>query len=85
MRHRRDATDQIAEVVREIGVVSFVESLPRKIPIVAEDDLLDEVQPKRIDTMAFGGVERIDDRGRVRLAHPLVVDGHEAVREDFCW
>ncbi len=81
MRHRRDAADEVAEVVREIGVVAFVESLPRKIAVVAEDDFLHEVQSQRVDAMPLGGVERIDDRARVRLAHPLIVDGHETVRE----
>ena len=82
MRHGGDAADEVAQVVRKVRVVALVESLPRKIAVVAEHDFLDEIQTERIDAVTRGGVERIDDRGRVRFAHPLIVDGHEAVCED---
>ena len=36
IRHRRDATHEIAKVVREIGVVALVEPLPRKVAVSAE-------------------------------------------------
>ena len=49
-RHRRDAADQVAEVVREVDVVALVVALPREVAVAAERDLLHEIQPQRIVT-----------------------------------
>ena len=43
--HHGDATHQIAEVVREVGVVAFLETLPGKVAVLPEGDLFHEIEP----------------------------------------
>jgi hypothetical protein len=82
VRHRGDAADEIAEVVRQVGVVPLVVSLPREVAVTAKRDFLRQVQPQRIGAQARRRLDRID-RGAKRLAHPLAVERHEPVAEDL--
>ena len=68
--HRRDAADEVAEIVRQVRVVAFVEPLPREIEVGPERRCFDDIQPQRIrpeSRCRFGGI----DRGPQRLAHAL--------------
>ena len=81
MGHRGDPVHEVAEVVRQIRVVPLVEALPRKVAVLAVDDLLGEIQSEGVGTQPVGRLEGIDD-GPERLAHALALPVHPAVTVD---
>ena len=79
--HRRQPRHEVAEVVRQVDVVTLFEAVPREVAVLAERDLLGQVQPQRIRSQAIRRLQRIDHRPQ-RLAHLLTLPVHPAVAED---
>ncbi len=79
--HGDHAGGQVAEAVRELGLVARAEVLPAERAVLAEGDGAHEVVAERVDAEGVGDGLRHDAR-ELRLRHLLAADEQPAVAED---
>ena len=75
--HRRDASRQVTEVVREVRVVARHETLVREVTVVAVDGVGQHVVAKAVDTELVDQVERAHHVAG-RLRHLFAANEQEA-------
>ena len=78
--HRGRPRGEVAEAVRELGLVARREVLPRERAVLPERDRREEVEAVRVRAEHVGDLGR-RDAGELRLRHLLAADEQPAVRE----
>ena len=81
VHHAERAVEEVAEIVRQLGVVAADELLVVEVAVGAERDLAQHVIAEGVDADVVRQLQRIDDVAE-RLGHLVAVDGPPAVRED---
>src|SRR5882762_1164752 len=81
LHHRQGARHEIAKCIGEVGGVTRVEPLPRKVAVALEADLAHQEIAQRVGAVAFDRRTEADGGAR-RLAHLGAFPLHVAVRPD---
>src|SRR5438445_5156914 len=76
-----DAAVEVAQVVRQVGVITLLETFPAKVTVAGERALAHEVIAKRFGAELGNNLHRLDDIAE-RFTHLLALEINEAVTED---
>src|SRR5215831_20264199 len=80
--HRRRSRDEIAEVVRELALVTLVERVDRGAPVLSERNRSKRPEPHRVAAVDIDEIERVDHVAE-RLRDLPVVEEQIAVDEQL--